>query len=65
MSDETYILTKEAMRLCRVKSYDTFAKIKNDLGVRPVWRSGEGDVYRKSDFIFQKPSEEVRGFGNV
>jgi len=47
---ETYICTSEAMKLCKVNSYEGFNAAKKKLGIEALWRGGKGNVYRKSDF---------------
>lgn len=44
------LTTREAMKLCRVRSYEGLKSILEKHGIRPAWRGGEGNVYRGSDF---------------
>lgn len=50
MSLDNFLTTKEAMKFCRVLSYQGFNSILKARGIEPVWRCGEGNLYRKSDF---------------
>ena len=54
--DSPFITTKEAMRLCKVSTYERFNAIKAELGIHALWRGGEGNVYNRHDFEPKKES---------
>lgn len=42
--------TKQAMKYCHVKSFEKFSEICKKHQIKPLWRSGEGNIYRRADF---------------
>lgn len=60
-----YITTREAMKLCRVNTYDKLNSILAEREITRVWASGEGNIYRRDDFLSQNDSSYEGGFANV
>lgn len=52
------LTTKEAMILCKVKTYNGLNAILGQHGIKAAWRGAEGNVYRGKDF------ERVFGIDN-